>query len=69
MAALGGSIKLVIEGDALALLSGGEMGGALAVFAGFDSYNPPRMGSYRWPELAGRGVEGGTEICDREGLF
>jgi hypothetical protein len=34
----GGSIKLVIEGEALARFSGGEMGGgALAGAWGFDS--------------------------------
>lgn len=58
----GGSIRLVMDGDALARLSGGETGGggALAGTWGFDSYTPPRMGSYRWPELDGRGVEGAT---------
>lgn len=44
----GGSIRLVIEGEALARLSGGEMGGgALAGTCGFSSMIPPRMGSYR----------------------
>lgn len=41
MVAEGGSIKLVMEGDALARLSGGEMGGggggALVADGGFDS--------------------------------
>jgi hypothetical protein len=58
----GGSIKLVIDGDALARLSGGDTGGggALAGAWGLDSKTPPRMGSYRCPELEGRGVEGAT---------
>ena len=44
--ALGGSIRDVMEGEALARLRGGEMGGgALAGTWGFDSYRPPRMGS------------------------
>lgn len=61
MLAEGGSIKLVIEGDALARLSGGETGGgALADACGLDSNTPPRIGSYRCPELEGRGVDGAT---------
>ena len=51
-----------MDGDALALLRGGDMGvGGCDVMTGFDSYRPPRMGSYRWPELAGRGVAGAGE--------
>lgn len=41
----GGSIRLVMEGEALARLRGGEMGGAVAATAGLDSNTPPRMGS------------------------
>lgn len=42
----GGSIRLVIDGDALARFSGGEMGGgALAGACGLSSIIPPRMGS------------------------
>ena len=39
MATVGGSIKDVMEGDALARLRGGEMGGAdtLAATSGLDS--------------------------------
>jgi hypothetical protein len=63
-------MRLLMDGDALALLSGGEMGvGALAGAWGFDSYVPPRIGSYLWPELDGRGVEGATLIWDRFGLL
>jgi hypothetical protein len=65
---VGGSIKLVMEGDALARLRGGEIGGALVAIGGFDSNKPPRMGSYRWPELAGLGVEGATDMWERFGL-
>jgi hypothetical protein len=66
----GGSIKLVIDGDALARFRGGETGGgALAGACGFDSNTPPRMGSYRCPELDGRGVEGATLMWDRFGLL
>ena len=69
----GGSIKLVIDGDSLARLSGGEMGGGgtLAATCGFDSYSPPRIGSYRCPEEAGLGlgVEGVTLMCDKLGLW
>jgi hypothetical protein len=58
----GGSIRLVMDGDALARLSGGEEmgggGGAVTAAWGFDSKMPPRMGSYLCPELEGRGVEG-----------
>lgn len=71
LAAEGGSIKLVMDGDALARLRGGEMGGgALAAACGFDSYRPPRIGSYRCPELAGLGlgVEGATLMWERLGL-
>jgi hypothetical protein len=52
----------VMDGDALARLSGGETGGggALGGACGFDSYTPPRMGSYLCPELDGRGVDGAT---------
>ena len=57
----GGLIRLVIDGDALARLSGGEIGGgALAGTWGFSSIIPPRIGSYLWPELEGRGVGGVT---------
>lgn len=68
----GGSIRLVMEGDALALLRGGEIGGALAALCTLDSNMPPRIGSYLWPELAGRGVgvEGAaTLMCERLGLL
>lgn len=59
----GGSIKLVMDGDALARLRGGEIGGgALAGSCGLSSMISPRIGSYRWPELEGRGVEGATFI-------
>ena len=53
----------MMDGDALARLSGGEMGaGALAGTCGLSSMIPPRMGSYRCPELDGRGVDGATVI-------
>jgi hypothetical protein len=59
----GGSIKLVIDGDALARLRGGEIGGgALAGTCGLSSIIPPLIGSYRWPELEGLGVEDATFI-------
>jgi hypothetical protein len=46
LAADGGSIRLVMDGDALARLRGGEMGGcALAALGGLFSKRPPRMGS------------------------
>jgi hypothetical protein len=42
----GGSMRLVMEGDALARFKGGESGGgATGVLCGFDSNNPPRIGS------------------------
>lgn len=42
----GGSIKLVIDGDALARLSGGDIGGgALAGTCGLSSMMPPLIGS------------------------
>jgi hypothetical protein len=67
----GGSIKLVIDGEALARLSGGDIGGggALAGAWGFDSNTPPLIGSYLWPELDGRGVEGATLMWERFGLL
>lgn len=59
----GGSIRLVMDGDALARLSGGEMGGgAFTGTCGLSSMMSPRIGSYRCPELEGRGVEGTTLI-------
>lgn len=55
-------MRLVIDGDALARLSGGEEteggGGAATAGCGFDSKMPPRIGSYLCPELEGRGVAG-----------
>lgn len=44
----GGSIKLVMDGDALARLRGGEIGGgALGGTCGLSSMMPPLIGSYR----------------------
>lgn len=43
--ALGGSIRDVMDGDALARLRGGEMGGGCDATSGLDSKIPPRMGS------------------------
>jgi hypothetical protein len=66
----GGSIRLVMDGDALARLRGGEMGGgALAGICGLSSMMPPRIGSYLCPELEGRGVVGGTLMWARFGLL
>jgi hypothetical protein len=66
----GGSIRLVMDGDALARFNGGEMGGgAIAGACGFDTKLSPRIGSYRWPELDGRGVEGATLMWERFGLL
>lgn len=46
LAADGGSIRLLMDGDALARLRGGEMGGGtVAALGGFVSKRPPRMGS------------------------
>lgn len=58
----------MMDGDALARLRGGEMGGGAG--CGLESTNiPPRIGSYRCPELAGLGVEGATLMCERFGLL
>jgi hypothetical protein len=44
--AVGGSMRDVMDGEALARLSGGEMGdGAVAGAEGLVSMMPPRMGS------------------------
>ena len=70
MAAEGGSIRLVMDGEALARLRGGETAdGAMGADGGFDSKIPPLIGSYRWPELAGLGVEGEAVMWVRFGLL
>jgi len=62
-----------MDGDALARFRGGDagMGATLAGVCGFDfgSMMPPRIGSYRWPELEGRGVDGAAFMWDRLGLL
>ena len=50
-----------MDGEALARLRGGEIGGGTVAGAcGFVSNTPPRIGSYRCPELEGRGGDAAT---------